>query len=224
MITAVLFDMDGVLIDSEPLHFTAARETLARYGKRFTWEMHLAFLGITEPQVWSTLVKRFGIAEDYHVLMEEKARQYPELLREQGAAIPGAVELVQRLAGTGHVQLAIGSSLPRAEIDAVLARLQITRLFSAIVSGDDVLHSKPDPEVYLQAAAALKAAPEQCPVVEDAANGVEAAKAAGMRCVAVTSSLPAERLNGADHIISELREFRTEWPGLQDTSITLNIS
>ncbi len=209
MIKAVIFDMDGVIVDSEPIHFLTADTVLRKYGKRNSPELNSRFIGVAEDIFWSNVVSVLGIKENYQKLMKDKAREYKKRLSHECASFPGALELIKKLKN----EKGIASSSSREEINIVLTSLGIKDNFSVIVSGDDIEHSKPHPEIYLMVAKKMGETPENCLVVEDAINGVKAAKAAGMTCVGVTNSFSQRQLTdgGADYVVQSLGDFNMEW-------------
>ena len=191
-ITAVLFDMDGVLVDSEPIINAAAIRALAEFGITARPEDFEPFVGAGEDRYLGGVAELHG--KTY--IPEMKRRTYDwylKLLPGMGKAFPGAKDLVERLHRQGVV-CAVASSADSVKVEANLTQVLGVRLdrFAAIINGEEVTRRKPYPDIFLEAARRLNVSPEACCVIEDAVNGVEAAKAAGMRCVAVTTSFPAE--------------------------------
>jgi beta-phosphoglucomutase len=192
---AVLWDMDGTLIDSEELHWISWRDTMAAEGVVITREQFLASFGQRNDSI---LPRWLGVAatpERMARIANTKEELYRQLIRERGISpLPGVADWVHRLHQEGWLQ-AVASAAPRANIDAVLEALSATHLFQGIVSAEDVHRGKPDPEVYLTAAARVGASPDRCIVVEDAVAGVEGARRAGMRSIGVSRGgkhLPAD--------------------------------
>jgi len=192
---AVLWDMDGTLIDSEELHWISWRDTMAAEGVVITREQFLASFGQRNDSI---LPRWLGVAatpERMARIANTKEELYRQLIRERGISpLPGVADWVHRLHQEGWLQ-AVASAAPRANIDAVLEALSATHLFQGIVSAEDVHRGKPDPEVYLTAAARVGASPDRCIVVEDAVAGVEGARRAGMRSIGVSrggTHLPAD--------------------------------
>jgi HAD superfamily hydrolase (TIGR01509 family) len=203
-IRAVIFDMDGVLTDSEPLINAAAIAMFKEKGLTVQPEDFLPFVGTGENRYIG------GVAEKYHFpidLPAAKARTYEiylELVPKQLRAFPGATELVRNCREAG-LHVAVASSADRVKIEANLRQIGLPpESWDAIVTGEEVTNKKPAPDIFLTTAVKLGLAPAQCVVVEDAVNGVEAAKAAGMRCVAVAQTFPAERLQKADLVRRDL--------------------
>ena len=197
MIRAVLFDMDGVLVDSEPIINAAAIQALAEFGVQARPEDFTPFVGAGEDRYVGGVAELHG--KKY--VLEMKGRTYEcylELLPALGKAFSGARQLAERLPGQG-IAIAVASSADRIKVEANLRTVLgvSLSLFGAIVTGEDVTRRKPHPDIFMEAARRLGIPPANCCVIEDAVNGVQAAKAAGMRCVAVTTSFPANELQAA---------------------------
>jgi beta-phosphoglucomutase len=209
-IRAVIFDMDGVLTDSEPLINAAAISMFKEKGLTVQPDDFLPFVGTGEDRYIG------GVAEKYHFpvhLPAAKARTYEiylELVPKQLRAFPGATELVRNCREAG-LQVAVASSADRVKIEANLRQIGLPpESWDIIVTGEEVVKKKPAPDIFLTAAARLGLLPSQCVVVEDAVNGVEAAKAAWMRCVAVAQTFPPERLQKADLVRRSMIELSVE--------------
>ncbi len=207
--TAVLFDMDGVLVDSEPIINAAAIRALAEFGIQARPEDFEPFVGAGEDRYVGGVAELHG--QTYVPEMKHRTYDwYLKLLPSMGKAFPGARDLVERLCGQG-IACAVASSADSVKVEANLTQVLGVPLdrFAGIVTGEDVIRRKPYPDIFLEAARRLDVPPEACCVIEDAVNGVEAAKAAGMRCVAVTTSFPAEALAaaGADIVKTAIREI-----------------
>lgn len=192
---AVLWDMDGTLIDSEEQHWISWRNTLAKEGIVITREQFLATFGQRNDSIIPQLLGAAATSERIARISEAKEELYRYLIRRDGISpLPGVASWLHRLHEQGWLQ-AIASAAPRANIDAVLEALSATHIFQGIVSAEDVQKGKPDPEVYLEAASRVEASPENCIVVEDAAAGIEGARRAGMRSIGVSHDgqhLPAD--------------------------------
>ncbi|GHH50081.1 HAD family hydrolase [Streptomyces candidus] len=183
---SVIFDLDGTLVDSEPNYYAAERRLLARHGvPDFGWEEHARFIGIGTRETLEALRGRYGIAAGVDELLAENNRLYLESARASTEVFPEMRKLVERL-HAGDVAMAVASGSSREAIEAVLAGTGLDAyLGRVVVSAEEVARGKPAPDVFLAAAAALAAEPGHCVVFEDAAPGVAAAFAAGMRCVAI---------------------------------------
>ncbi len=212
MITAVLFDMDGVLVDSEPIINAAAIRALAEFGIQARAEDFQPFVGAGEDRYVGGVAELHG--QTYVPQMKHRTYDwYLKLLPSMGKAFPGARDLVEYLHRLG-IPCAVASSADRIKVEANLTTVLQVPLdrFAALVTGEDVFRRKPHPDIFLEAARRLDVPPEACCVIEDAVNGVEAAKAGGMRWVAVTPSFPAEALAaaGADLVRTGIGEITLE--------------
>jgi len=179
---AVIFDMDGVLVDGEPLHFAAVNQLLAEEGQSISLERYKPYMGTKTG--WSDLISDFKLSqprEHYSALYQKTML---ESYRERSEALPGAVELVRSLQAR-HVPLAIASSSIRPWVEACLDRIGLLNAFDQIVTGSEVERGKPAPDIYLLTAERLGVEPGSCLVFEDAPAGIESAKSAGMVCWAV---------------------------------------
>lgn len=206
---AAIWDVDGTLVDTAELHFQAWVEVAREIDKPFTRDDFAATFGRRNPEIIRQL---FDPAASESWIAELGARKedlYREEARRGVTLLPGVRELLAGLHAAGWRQ-AVGSSAPRENLDLILRITDTKRYFDAIVSMEDTQRGKPDPEVFLTAAARLRVAPERCVVFEDAVAGVEAAKAGGMKCVAVrfVGHHPEEKLKtaGADLVVASLED------------------
>ncbi|SCK57344.1 HAD family phosphatase [Streptomyces sp. WMMB 322] len=182
---AVIFDLDGTLVDSEPHYYEAGRRVLADHGVTgFTWQDHTRFIGIGTRQTLETLRAEHGIAAPVEQLLAEKNRIYVRLAAHSTPVFTGMRTLVEQLHGASY-PLALASGSSRAAVEAVLEGSGLSALLPVRVSAEEVAHGKPEPDVFLEAARRLGVPPRRCVVLEDAPPGAEAARRAGMRCVAV---------------------------------------
>lgn len=218
-IRAVIFDMDGVLVDSEQLINAAAIAMFKEEGLAVQPADFLPFVGAGEDRYIG------GVAEKYRFpldLPEAKKRTYEiylDLVPTQLEAFPGVHDLVSSCRKAG-LQVAVASSADKIKIVANLQKIDLPMEFwDTVVVAEDVKLKKPAPDIFLAAAQKLDIRPAECVVVEDAVNGVQAAKAAGMRCIAVTTSFPAERLQGADIVREDISQVKLSdlAPHLTDT-------
>jgi HAD superfamily hydrolase (TIGR01509 family) len=183
---AVLWDMDGTLINSEELHWLAWRETMTKEGLVITRDQFLSTFGQRNDSIIPAWLGSAATAERIERIGETKENVYRDLVRQVGIAFePGVATWLHRLQQHGWQQ-AIASAAPRANIDAILESLSEKHIFQAIVSAEDVHRGKPDPEVYLLAATRVGVPADRCIVVEDAVAGIEGARRAGMRSVGVS--------------------------------------
>jgi HAD superfamily hydrolase (TIGR01509 family) len=206
-VTAVIFDMDGVLLDSEPL-WDAARERLAREsGGRWSDTAQREMMGMSSPE-WSRYMhEELAVPLEPARISEAVVRAMEDLYRERLPLVDGAVEAVERLS---RFTLGLASSANRRLIDLALELSGLARRFAATVSSEEVERGKPAPDVYLEAARRVGEAPQACAAVEDSGNGILSARAAAMRVVAVPGrAFPPdpEALGQADAVLGSLAEL-----------------
>lgn len=214
-IRAVIFDMDGVIVDSMPYHFLSWYEALKPYGIRVSCFDVYCREGENWEKTLRELFRRNGLKPGRKVLNEVfvlRKKIFKKYFRR--FIFPEAQELLVYLKHKGYI-LGLVTGTPGAEVNKILP-LEIRKLFDCIVAGDRVKKGKPDPQPYLYASRILSIPPASCLVVENAPLGIESAKKAGMFCVALTTSLPEDYLKGADAVAGDLNEL----PGI----IKLNIS
>ena len=205
-----IFDWDGVVVDSARLHVESWQQ-LASEGNRPTPDVPgLGGLGLKNEKVIADLLRWTQDPAEIQRLMRRKELIFRERLARGGiAAIPGVVDFLRQLKIAG-IPAAIGSSAPRANVTACIEKLGLHNLFVASITAEDVAHGKPDPEVFLKCAAALKRAPRDCVVFEDAPAGVAAARAGGFRLIGVLSTRAQEQLPGASRYITSFAELTPE--------------
>ena len=215
---AVLWDMDGTLINSEELHWIAWRGTMADEGIAITREQFLSTFGQRNDSIIPALLGPAATFERVERIAQDKEARYRQLVRQDGIKFePGVASWLRRLHQEGWQQ-AIASAAPLANIDAVLKALSASDIFQGIVSAEDVRRGKPDPEVYLVAAARVGVPAERCIVVEDAVAGIEGARRAGMQSIGVShdgkalhadvvvESLELLQPDAFDRLLNERRE------------------
>jgi HAD superfamily hydrolase (TIGR01509 family) len=202
---AVIFDMDGVIVDSEPYSVQALSDILRAYGIVPTAaELHRSY-GRRIRDDLADYFSRYAVSGDLDSAIAHKHARYYHLAAGHLKPFVGVMPLIRRLCRDGY-QLALASSGDRIKVAFGLQALGLNGIFATVVSGDDVTHSKPHPEVYLVAAQRLGVEPAVCVAIEDAPAGVEAAKRAGMRCIAVTNSVTSEHLQKADLVVGSLAD------------------
>ena len=214
MLRAVIFDFNGIIVDDEPIHFELFQRVFAEEGIDLTKDAYYArYLGFDDRGAFS-----FGYREHERSLSQEKlvelierkAVYYQEAIRNHVALFPGVRELVAGLAR--NLPLAVASGALRHEIETILTTAGLIGHFQAIVSAEDVERGKPEPDIFLKALATLNAQSTdaieagQCVVIEDSKEGIKGARRAGMKCLAVTNSHPAELLGEADSIVNSLED------------------
>ncbi|MDR1338466.1 MAG: HAD family phosphatase [Prevotellaceae bacterium] len=201
---AVIFDMDGVLVDNAHYHERAFAEYFSRYGIRLVPEM----FGRGNEELMAELFPNES-RERHRELANGKEAYYRQIYEPHIKPLNGLIELLKDLKANG-ILTAVGSSAPIENIDFVLDKLQIRNCFDVVVIAAMVKKAKPAPDIYLKSAELLNIEPENCIVFEDALAGIEAARAAGMKVIGVATSLPKERLTETDIIINSFTEITVD--------------
>ncbi|MDD2239056.1 MAG: HAD family phosphatase [Kiritimatiellae bacterium] len=202
-----IFDLDGVVVDSNRLHVKSWQAVADRHGYPLAESAHIGKCGLRTTAVIRDLLQWPVTDAEAQRIGWEKEELYRDWIRADGIrAIPGVLEFVRQTRALG-IPCAVGSSAPRDNVAVCLQALGLTHAFQAAVSGEDVTRGKPAPDIFLAAAAAITTRPEDCVVFEDAPAGVAAAQAAGMRVVALTTSHPRDDLTGADRIVQDFTEL-----------------
>jgi len=197
---AVIFDMDGVLTDSEPLINAAAVAMFRERGLVVRPEDFIPFVGTGENRYLGGVAEKYGFPLQIADAKKRTYEIYLDLVPRQLRAFPGVQELVGACKGVG-LKIAVASSADLIKVEANLRQIGLPpNSWDAIVSAEDTLRKKPAPDLFLVASRKLGIAPADCVVIEDAINGIQAAKSAGMRCVAVAQTFPAEQLGAADQV------------------------
>jgi HAD superfamily hydrolase (TIGR01509 family) len=210
MIKAVIFDMDGVIMDSEPIHYKIEKAILKNnFNEPFEFADHARFVGQTTQDLWRTICKERNLSQGFEILsLLDNADYMQELKSGDIQAVPGAIELIKRLHEIA-IPMIVASSAIRENIEVVTDRFGITKYFQGYVSGQDLERTKPNPDIFLKAAEKLNIEPENCLVIEDAKHGVEAAKAAGMFCIGYRNLNSGDQdLSKADMIVDEIEEIK----------------
>ena len=210
-IFSVIFDMDGVMIDSAEYHQIAWHRIAAELGREFPAGVFEKAFGLKNPPIINGLLNWATDAAEIDRIADRKESLYRDLIRERGLPVlEGLTDLLREL-HAGGIMCAVGSSAPRDNVTCLFENSDLQQYFQAVVTGDDVTHGKPDPEIFLQAAQKLNVPPQQCIVIEDALAGIQAAKAAGMFAVAITSTHPRASFTQADRIVDQLSELSVGW-------------
>lgn len=206
MVDAVIFDFDGIIVDSERLHWSAFNKVLEPLGKTISWPDYVqTYIGFDDRDTFKTCFPNIEKGE-LTGLIEKKAAAFQELLESDGAAaLPGAVELIKHL--SGNIPLAICSGALREDILPILGSLEISNAFNEIVTANDTHISKPDPAPYKLAMKKLGVTGGLA--IEDTPAGIASAKGAGLKVLSVTNSYPAEVLTQADAIVVDSLEELT---------------
>lgn len=209
MIKCVFFDMDGVLVNTEPLHYEIWKQVFAEQGIQMDYEHYKGCIGSNSNRLCELILQGYG--KDFRG-NEEILKRFAELknahIKAHGLPeIAGARTTVAELRRRGY-RLAVVSSSPREYIEYIVEKLGVSDCFEALLSGDKIAHPKPAPDIYLSAAEALEVKPEECAVVEDSENGSRAAKAAGMTCFGFRNPDSGDQdLSAADQVFDSFEGF-----------------
>jgi beta-phosphoglucomutase family hydrolase len=204
MTKAVLWDLDGVLVDTLSLHFQAWQELFQSVGKGFADADFRRTFGLRNDAILRDILGELTPAE-VERLAQRKEELYRGKIEGRVTAIPGAIDLLRRLQQRGR-KIAIVSSTPGENVRVVLRSLRLEGVFEVVVAEEDAPKGKPDPQGFVLAAEKLGVAAGECVVIEDAPGGVKGAKRAGMRCIGLTTSRPREALADADLVVDSLEE------------------
>jgi beta-phosphoglucomutase family hydrolase len=204
MIEAVIFDMDGVIIDSEPIYYQVTQRIFKSFGLEIPEAEYSSFVGITDFDMWSFLKHKYGLTQTIPDLLQLQAG---ENIKHLGTVnlepISGIVALLDRMVER-KIRLGLASSSPGKVIELVLKKCGVNGYFETVVSGENVKRGKPAPDIFLSAAERLGVEPHQCVVIEDSAKGVQAAKAAGMMCIGFKNPNSYHQdLSGADWVVGD---------------------
>ena len=206
-IEAILWDLDGVIVQSGEYHYEAYRELFGELNVPFSREQYFDELfGIRNWTIIRTVAGERP-KEEIERLAERKEEKFRRIAKGKIEALPGAKETIKRAREAGLKQ-AIVSSTPGANIEMILGELELTEAFDTIVGEEDAEKGKPDPEGFLVAAERVGIEPKRCVVIEDAPAGIEGGKAAGMRCIGVSTTRKPERLTQADLVVASLEDER----------------
>ena len=218
MIKALIFDLNGVLVDDEPVHFRMFQRVLRGEGIALTKRgYYRLYLGMNDKDCFTTALKKQGIKPTpakIRVLVLKKGRWYRAFIAKHLIFFPGACDFVRRAAG--KYPLAIASGALRSEIRYILRKGHLAKYFSVIVAAEDVRNGKPHPDGFLRAMKmlnkrlALHLRPKECLVIEDSLEGIEAAKRAGMCCLALATSYPSSKLKAANLVAKNYRRIKLQ--------------
>lgn len=202
---AFLWDMDGVITDSAPFHLAAWREALSRRGARLTDEQFRELFGTRNDHIVRNVMGHDTPDEVVRMVVQDKEATYRQKIAGHITALPGVMSLLDAMR-RGKFKMALTSSAPRENIDLVDRALHLQDYFTCIVSGDEVAHSKPSPDIYLKGAERLGVKAKNCLVIEDSPFGVKGAKSAGMKCLAIAHGRPKSEFAEADKVVDSMEE------------------
>lgn len=209
VIKAVIFDMDGVLVNSEPHHVKIERKIFSEIGANISSEEHAGYMGTASDEMWLNVVARHGTSLSVEELLEmgnQRVINYFSVLKEL-KPIEGLVPVLNKLQ-EHNIPLAVASSSSAQVVDLILAKSGLKHYFRVVVSGQMVEKSKPEPDIFFKAAAQLQIEPPNCLVIEDSTNGIRAAKSAGMVCVAYRGEgFTNQDQSMADRVITDFNEM-----------------
>ena len=208
---AVIFDMDGVIIDSGPIHFEVDMQTMREFGVNISKDELNKYVGTTNEYMLNDLINKYKIQKSIKEILEYKMELTIRRIKETKInAISGIPELLISLKHN-NIKTAIGSSSPKELIITVIEKFQLGKYFDCIVSGDEVKEGKPKPDIYLEVSKRIGVNPEECIVIEDSRNGVLAAKNAGMKCFGFRNVNSGNQdLSKADIIVDSIRNIDIE--------------
>jgi len=209
MIQTVIFDMDGVIIDSEPVYFRIDKQMFEELNIAVSFEEHCTYVGTSSQNMWDAIIKKHRLPDHPGELMRKEYNLYMDYLvsAKNLQPIDGVMELINDL-HDNNFKLILASSSRMETIDIILKRFKLSDLFIARVSGSELAHSKPHPEIFLRSAQLVRSEPKECIVIEDSRNGVAAATAAGMKCIGFLNPSSGDQdLKAADMTIRSFKEL-----------------
>jgi HAD superfamily hydrolase (TIGR01509 family) len=205
-IQAIIFDMDGVIVDSESRHERAFLEVVREIGYAEKFDLRIAdYIGRSDQALWVDFVAKHKPPQPLTELLAMKRERMVAIIQRERPVFDGLPDLIEKLSARYALGLASGSE--RAVVEEVLRLENLGRFFQAVVSGSEIQRGKPAPDIFLRAAELLHVEPQRCCVVEDSKPGVAAGLAAGMEVIAITNTHPAEELQQATHVVRTYPEL-----------------
>ncbi|MGM0641246.1 MAG: HAD family hydrolase [Thermotogota bacterium] len=205
MLEAVIFDMDGVIINSEPLHYKANQDLFDKLGFSVPSTEYSNYIGISNEKMWEDLKSKYDLNEELEDLTEKQKKHTHQYIQENmnGAEIPGIKKILEELKDM-NIKTAIASSSSKDLIETVIKGFDLCEYFDVLVSGEEVKNGKPNPDIFLLASDKLKVNIKNCVIIEDSTNGVKAAKKSGAKCIGFNNpDSPGQSLKKADIIINK---------------------
>ena len=211
MLKAVIFDMDGVIIDSEPFHWEVNKKIFKILGLRVSKKDYKKYIGTSNTNMWTDLKSQYHLPQSLKKLVDMQGSGNVDFLREnQFGPIEGISALLSELKKKS-IDIALASSSPSVAIAIVLKKFHFEKYFSVVVSGEDFKKSKPAPDIFLKTARLLRVSPAHCVVIEDSTHGIAAARAAGMKAIGFANKNSWDQdLSRADLVIDDLRKLNVE--------------
>jgi len=208
MISTIIFDMDGVIIDSEPTHQKLEFEMFAELGLTISDEEHKTFVGTSSIDMWTRIKKNHTLNKTpEELLLYGRAKYWEALDKNQIPLVNGSKDLMSILHQNGYI-IQVASSATRPTVDRVIEHFNLAGMISYRIGGDEVKKSKPDPEIFLKAASQSNSDPRRCLVIEDSTNGIKAAKEAGMHCIGYKNTGTGNQdLSMADIIVTDVNKI-----------------
>jgi HAD superfamily hydrolase (TIGR01509 family) len=208
LIKAVIFDMDGVIIDSEPLHYEANKEIFSSLGIPVQDVPYSNYIGVSNEEMWQDLKNTFSLPYSVNELVERQNNETIKHFKKSSLKpIDGIVELLSTLKNN-NFKIGLASSSPKVLIEEVLSSLNLDKYFDVYASADHVAYGKPKPDLFIYTAGLLHVIPRECVVIEDSKNGVKAAKAAGMKCIGfINPNSMNQDLSLADVKVNSIKEI-----------------
>lgn len=208
MFKAVIFDMDGVIIDSEPAHYEVNKIIFNNLNITVSDSEYSKFIGVSNPVMWKVLKERHGLQQSVEELVINQTNANLDYIRNSNEKpIPGVISLLKEIKSYG-LSIGLASSSPLEGINLVLDKFDIRNYFSSVISGENLKRGKPYPDIFLDTAKSMEVNPSECIVIEDSKHGVRAAKAAGMKCIGFRNANSGNQdLSIADLIVDSLEEL-----------------
>lgn len=206
MIKAVIFDMDGVVVLSKHGDFAAWKKIFEEIGSKLTHKIFTKFQGMRTVDIIKAYSKKTFTEQEIKSLGNKKQKYFLEYAKENGVEEIRGVTTLLRILKEKRYLIGLGTSAPRMKANFILKRLGLKKYFNEIVTVENIRNGKPNPEIFLKVASKLRCRPEECLVIEDAANGVLAAKKGGMKCLAITTTHSKNELKNADKVVNKFNQ------------------